>query len=85
MKVNVAMFSQIQLQQVEPEVETGTEGFAIVTVLDNKSSKAKYTTALVSMECYALQNNYTYMELNAMDYKFLCRQQDVSSSFQAFV
>ncbi|KAL6732597.1 hypothetical protein Aduo_003343 [Ancylostoma duodenale] len=64
--------------QLEEEMEEGTEGIAIVTVMDNNSSKAKYETALTSMECYALQNKYAYMELNAMDYKSFCAHKDTT-------
>ncbi|KIH65217.1 hypothetical protein ANCDUO_04462 [Ancylostoma duodenale] len=64
--------------QIDKEMKNGTEDIAIVTVMDNNSSKTKYKTALTSMECYALQNKYAYMEVKAMDYKSLCPQQDTT-------
>ncbi|EPB70967.1 hypothetical protein ANCCEY_09932 [Ancylostoma ceylanicum] len=65
-------------EKVETEMEEGTEGIAIITVMDNNSSRVKYKTALTSMECYAIQNKYAYMELNAMDYKSLCAHKDTT-------
>lgn len=52
---------------------------AIVSVLDVASSRTKYSTAMASMECYALRQNYTYLVANGEDYRTICKHKDVST------
>ncbi|EYC00767.1 hypothetical protein Y032_0113g393 [Ancylostoma ceylanicum] len=54
------------------------ENIAIITVLSSNSTRSQYKTALDSIECYAIQNNYTFMELNGKDYSFICEQKDIT-------
>ncbi|KAL6732595.1 hypothetical protein Aduo_003342 [Ancylostoma duodenale] len=77
-RIPIVSFASNSKEQIDKEMKNGTEDIAIVTVMDNNSSKTKYKTALTSMECYALQNKYAYMEVKAMDYKSLCPQQDTT-------
>ncbi|VDO65749.1 unnamed protein product [Haemonchus placei] len=50
----------------------------IVTVLGAYGDRAKYQTAMSTMECYALRHNYTYLVLIATDYRKECAQKDVT-------
>ncbi|EPB76870.1 hypothetical protein ANCCEY_03996 [Ancylostoma ceylanicum] len=50
----------------------------IVSVLQAGSTRAKYKTAMDSMECYALRQNYTYIVVNGTDYKEECPQEDIT-------
>ncbi|XGW23675.1 hypothetical protein V3C99_005696 [Haemonchus contortus] len=50
----------------------------IVTVLGAYGDRAKYRTAMSTMECYALRHNYTYLVLIASDYGKECTHKDVT-------
>ncbi|CAJ0606264.1 unnamed protein product [Cylicocyclus nassatus] len=55
---------------------------AILNIIRSGSEKAKYKTAMDSMECYAIRNNYPYLELHGEDFKALCGQDDIHIHFQ---
>ncbi|CAJ0606324.1 unnamed protein product [Cylicocyclus nassatus] len=50
---------------------------AILTIVKSNSDRARYKTAMDSMECYALQNNYTYLQLYGENFKTICEQNDI--------
>ncbi|VDO86724.1 unnamed protein product [Heligmosomoides polygyrus] len=49
---------------------------AIVSLLNGSLSTAKYKTALNSVKCYALQNDYEFILKSDEGYEGLCRQRD---------
>ncbi|CAJ0606323.1 unnamed protein product [Cylicocyclus nassatus] len=53
------------------------QNIAILSIINGGSDKAKYKTAMLSVQCYALQNNYTYLQLNGEDFKTICEQRHV--------
>uniref|UniRef100_A0A7I4XUP7 Nucleotid_trans domain-containing protein n=1 Tax=Haemonchus contortus TaxID=6289 RepID=A0A7I4XUP7_HAECO len=57
---------------------TATVKIAIVTVLEAKGDRAKYQTAMTTMECYAIRHNYFYVLLTSSDYRENCTQKDIS-------
>ncbi|VDO28277.1 unnamed protein product [Heligmosomoides polygyrus] len=60
-----------------PEVPMNLK-IAIVSVLDVSSSRTKYSTAMASMECYALRQNYTYLVANGANYRNDCKHKDIT-------
>ncbi|CAJ0606297.1 unnamed protein product [Cylicocyclus nassatus] len=50
---------------------------AILTIVKSNSDRARYKTAMDSMECYALQNNYTYLQLYGENFKTICEQNHI--------
>ncbi|PIO70112.1 hypothetical protein TELCIR_08045 [Teladorsagia circumcincta] len=50
----------------------------IVSVLQSSTDRIKYRTAMETMECYALGHNYSYLVLNAVDYRNECSHKDIS-------
>nr|CDJ82932.1 Protein of unknown function DUF273 domain containing protein [Haemonchus contortus] len=53
-----------------------TTNIAIVSILGNGTSRAKYKTAMDSVLCYALQNNYTFILTKSTEYAELCNHQE---------
>ncbi|CAJ0597050.1 unnamed protein product [Cylicocyclus nassatus] len=58
-------------------MENAKKNIAILSIIRNGPEKAKYKTALDSMECYAKKNNYSYLQLHGEDFKAVCGQDDI--------
>ncbi|WKX92085.1 hypothetical protein Q1695_010262 [Nippostrongylus brasiliensis] len=59
-------------------LEPQTSLIAIVSVLDSSSSESKYRTAMNSMKCYAIRNNYTYLVVNGDEHNKTCTHKDIT-------
>ncbi|CAJ0595327.1 unnamed protein product, partial [Cylicocyclus nassatus] len=58
-------------------IRTRTENIAIVSIMSKDSNTTMYKTALESMKCYALQNNYSFLLLNGGDFETICKHEDI--------